>query len=115
MNYVVQLLGWVALQVAWQTLAVVLLLLLSLRFMRRASAARRYHCTVLHLVGAIGAVVLSLIVSHASVALTSALAPAGNVRVSWLPGLHDQSQKFLPAVAWTWLGGIAIAQALLAV
>ena len=115
MNYVVQLLGWVALQVAWQTLAVAFLLLLSLRFSRRESASRRYHCTVLHLEGAIAAVVLSLIVSHVSVALTPALVPADNVRVSWLPGLHDQSQEFLPAVAWTWLGGIAIAQALLAV
>jgi beta-lactamase regulating signal transducer with metallopeptidase domain len=115
MSYLVQLLGWVVFQVAWQTLAVALLLLLSLRFMRRASAARRYHCAELHLVGALGAVVLSLIVSHASVAVTPALASADNERASWLPGLHNQIQPFLPAVAWTWFGGTAIAQALLAV
>lgn len=115
MSYVVQLLGWVVLQVAWQTLAVALLLLLSLRFMRRASAARRYRCAELHLAGALGAVVLSLIVSHASVAVTQAKASADNLRVSSPRGLNDQTQPFLPAVVWTWLGGIAIAQALLAV
>ena len=55
MSYVVQLLGWLVLQVAWQTLAVALVLFSSLRFMRGASAARRYRCAELHLAGALGA------------------------------------------------------------
>jgi beta-lactamase regulating signal transducer with metallopeptidase domain len=115
MNYVVQLLGWLALQVAWQTLAVSLLLLLSLRFMRRASAARRHRCAELHLAGAVAAVVVSLIVSHASVAMTQTLASADNARASSSRGLDDRAQPYLPAVAWTWLAGIAVAQTLLTV
>jgi len=115
MSYVMQLLGWVVLQVAWQTLAVAFVLLSSLRFMRGASAARRYRCAELHLAGALGALVLSLIVSHASIALTQTLASADNLRTDSLRGLSEQIQPFLPAVAWMWLAGAALAQALLAV
>jgi bla regulator protein blaR1 len=115
MSYVVQLLGWLVLQVAWQTLAVALVLLSSLRFMRGASAARRYRCAELHLAGALGALVLSLIVSHASVVVTQTLAPTDNLRAGSLTGPNEQIQQFLPAVAWTWLAVAALAQALLAV
>ena len=115
MSYAAQLLGWVALQAAWQTFAIALLLLLSLRLMQEASAARRYRCAVLHLVGAIGAVALSLIASHASVAVRPGPAPASDLWVGWLPGLCDRTRPLLAAVAWIWLGGIAIAQASLAV
>ena len=115
MSYAAQLLGWVALQAAWQTFAIALLLLLSLRLMQEASAARRYRCAVLHLVGAIGAVALSLIASHASVAVRPGPAPASDLWVGWLPGLCDRTRPVLAAVAWIWLGGIAIAQASLAV
>ena len=115
MSYIVQLLGWAVLQVAWQTLAVALVLLSSLQFMRGASAARRYRCAELHLAGALGALMLSLTVSHASVALTQTLASADNLRASSLRGLNEQIQQLLPAVAWMWLAGAALAQALLAV
>jgi beta-lactamase regulating signal transducer with metallopeptidase domain len=115
MNYVVQLLGWLALQVVWQTLAVAFLLLLSLRLLRGASAARRYRCAELHLAGAAAAIVVSLIVSHASVAMTHTPAPADNARASSSRRWDDQAQPYLPAVAWTWLAGIAAAQTLLIV
>jgi beta-lactamase regulating signal transducer with metallopeptidase domain len=115
MNYVVGLLGWVALEAAWQTFAVALLLLLSLRLMRGAPAPRRYRCAVRHLTAVIGAVALTAIVSHASVAAGTVLAPGGGARASWLPGVADRAQPLLRAAAWSWLGGIAAAQILLAV
>jgi beta-lactamase regulating signal transducer with metallopeptidase domain len=114
MSYLAHLLGWVAIQSAWQTLVVAILLLLSLRLMRGASATRRYHCSVLHLVVAIATIVLSLLTSHASVAMRPHPASADHVHTAWLSGLQDQTQAFLPALAWIWLGGIAIAQGLLA-
>jgi beta-lactamase regulating signal transducer with metallopeptidase domain len=115
MSYLASLLGWVALQSAWQTLAFATLLALSLRFMRSAPAARRYRCAVLHLAGAIAAIMLSLAASHVSVAMSQPFANAERQRGAWLSGLQDHTQAFLPALAYAWLAGIAIAQGLLAV
>jgi beta-lactamase regulating signal transducer with metallopeptidase domain len=114
MNYVAELLGWVVFQVAWQTLVLALLLLFSLRSLRGAPATQRYRCGVLHLFGALGAVALSLIVSHVSVAATASLAAGHHLRASRLLGMHSQAKPFLQAMGWIWLAGILIAQGVLA-
>lgn len=115
MRYVAELLGWVMFQVAWQTFMLALLLLFSLRSMRGAPASRRYRCGVLHLFGALGAVALSLTLSHVNVAATVSVALGRHLQASGLPGMHPQTGPFLQAMGWTWLAGIAIAQAALAV
>src|SRR5258708_7123189 len=113
MSYLLQLAGWVLLQSAWQTLVLGVFLMLVLRLIRGASAELRYRCAVLHLAAAIGAIVLTLVVSHASIAAGTTLAPVGKVRATWSPGFREGAQQFLRMLAWSWLGGIVIAQALL--
>src|SRR5262249_34727056 len=115
MSYIAELLGWVVFQAAWQTVVLALLLLFSLRSMRGAPAAQRYRCGVLHLFGALGAVALSLTVSHVSVAATAALPAGHGLHASRLPGMHSLAKPFLQAMGWIWVAGIVIAQAALAV
>ena len=115
MNYLLYLLGWVALQAAWQTVAAALALVWSLRRMRCAPAVQRYRCAVLHLAGAICALPLSLAASHLSIALGPKLPSPGIAGQQWwLPGVAGQDRTFLPALACVWLSGAVIAQLLLA-
>lgn len=115
MSYATQLAGWVALQCAWETLAIALLLPVAMRLMRRASSEWRYRSAVLHLAAAIGALVLTMAVSHASIASGASTAPPTSAGIASLPSLREPGQSLLLVLAWIWLGGIAVTQAVLGV
>ncbi|SPE32834.1 membrane hypothetical protein [Candidatus Sulfopaludibacter sp. SbA3] len=115
MTYPMQLMGWVLLHAGWQTLVIALWLDLAMRLMPRASAQLRYRTAALHLVAAIGAMALTLAVSHASMAAGSHMAPAREVPAGWFPAMRRGTGPLLAILAFVWLGGVAVAQALLAV
>lgn len=115
MNYVFHLAAWVLLQSGWQALAVALLLPVSMRLLGRASSDQRYRCAVLHLLTAVSAVVLTAVVSQASVAAGARLGPTGESEDAWISGLADNWQPSLAILASIWLAGVAIAQSLLVV
>jgi beta-lactamase regulating signal transducer with metallopeptidase domain len=114
MNYLLTLLGWVLLQAAWQIGAVAALQLLCLRSMWGVSAARRYRCAVWHLASALGAVALTFLASHASVA--AGLTETQRRAVSdGFPVPSDHTLLLLRSLGLIWLAGIGATQALLAI
>jgi beta-lactamase regulating signal transducer with metallopeptidase domain len=112
MDYAEQLFAWLALQSAWQTAAVAGSLVIFLRLLRGASAARRYGCAALHLWCAVASLALSLLTSHATLMVTRLCAIADPVHNRWLEG---ETWRFPHSVAWTWLGGVVVATSILAV
>jgi beta-lactamase regulating signal transducer with metallopeptidase domain len=111
MSYAAELLGWAALQAAWQTAAVAAILAGSLRPMRNASAEQRCRVAGLHLSAAAAALALSLAVSHASVAMTPLLPGFDSTRTGWLAHTDAGARP----IAYLWIAGIVAAQALLGV
>jgi beta-lactamase regulating signal transducer with metallopeptidase domain len=108
MNYAAHLFSWMLLQSIWQTAAIACLLTLSLRFASKGSARSRCLCAELHLAAAAGVMLLTLALSHATVAIGAHPATADGASVG------DAAGTSPAALAWAWFIGALIAQGFVA-